>query len=230
LTMVAFCMVVAPFLLSPTDLTTFTTSAFLSLVGLSNIYFWRVYGNYFAQDAAEAVLLHTWTLGVEEQFYVIWPLVLLVLVRLASRHLLVILASLTIVAVGVSEYGAVYFPKAAYYLLPTRLFELLTGGVLAVFVSDRAQPRYFHSSVFAVGGYALILFALFKLNRESSFPGLNALAPCVGSALLIWAGTDGEPSRILSNRVLVFIGLISYSLYLWHWPIIAYVNYLGIPI
>ncbi len=230
LTMIAFCLLVSPFLLSANDLIVFTKSAFAAVVGLSNIFFLRAYGAYFAPEAGEAVLLHTWTLGVEEQFYIIWPILLLLIVSLARHRLLTILAGLTIVAVVVSAYGAEHFPKAAYYLLPTRFFELLIGGILAVFLADRQRPRWSHSPLVALVGYFLILYGLFRLNSQSTFPGLNALFPCLGSALLILYGTDRRPSAVLSNRVLVFIGLISYSLYLWHWPIIAYVNYLGIPI
>ena len=177
LTMVAFCMAIAPFLLSPTDFTRFAKSAFLSIAGLSNIFFWREYGNYFAQDASEAVLLHTWSLGVEEQFYVIWPLILLLLLRLAPNKLLVILTSLTIVAVGVSAYGADHFPKAAYYLLPTRFFELLIGGLLAVFVADRPQPRYFEFIQIRCGRLCPNSVRAFQIKQRVVVSGTQCARP-----------------------------------------------------
>ncbi|WP_434577658.1 acyltransferase [Pseudomonas sp. Z5-35] len=216
------------FILSPADLTRLNISALFSLLGASNIYIWMKYGNYFAADAAEAPLLHTWSLGIEEQFYLLWPLLLLTLYRLAPRYLLPILGIGIVVTLGVSEYATKLVPSAAYYLLPTRFFELLLGAALGIYLS---QPRSLGSTVsraYALAGAGLIVYSLLALSPDASFPGLNALIPCLGTALLILAGSGDTRSRLLTNRPMVFIGLISYSLYLWHWPLIAYLKYLGI--
>ena len=221
---------VGAFILSPVDLIRLNVSALLSLLGVSNIYIWVKYGNYFAADAGEAPLLHTWSLGIEEQFYVIWPLFIVLLYRLAPRYVLPVLAIGVVVAVGVSEYATGVFATAAYYLLPTRFFELMLGGLLGIYLH---QPRIIGKLTahgIAMVGYLLIGFSLFALNPNSTFPGINALIPALGAALLILAGSGDMRSRLLTCRPMVFIGLISYSLYLWHWPLIAYLNYLEIPI
>ncbi|EJM58786.1 putative acyltransferase [Pseudomonas sp. GM48] len=223
-------VIAGTFILSPVDLIRLNVSALLSLLGASNIYIWVKYGNYFAADASEAPLLHTWSLGIEEQFYVIWPLFIVLLYRLAPRYVLPILAIGVVLAVGFSEYATGVFATAAYYLLPTRFFELMLGGLLGIYLH---QPRVIGKLTahgYALAGYLLIGFSLFALNPDSTFPGINALIPCLGAALLILAGSGDCHSRLLTSRPMVFIGLISYSLYLWHWPLIAFLNYVEIPI
>ncbi len=217
--------------LSPADLVRLVKSMAYAMLGLSNVFFWHEYGNYFAGNASEAPLLHTWSLGVEEQFYVIWPLLVLLLIKLSRRYMMGTLVILTIGAIAVSEFAIGIVASASYYLLPTRFFELMIGGLLAFIMVNKAiEPRHY-SGLFLSAGFVLIGGSLFLLDKSSPFPGINALWPCLGAALLIWAGnTQHYLSRILTNRPMVFIGLISYSLYLWHWPIIAYLNYLGIAI
>lgn len=231
LTTVLLASVIAgAFILSPADLTRLNTSALFSLLGVSNIYIWVKYGNYFAADASEAPLLHTWSLGIEEQFYVIWPLLILVLYRLAPRYVLAVLGGGMVAAVGLSEYATNVFATASYYLLPTRFFELMLGGALGIYLYPARSISRRTALIAALAGSGLIGFSLFALSPETPFPGLNALAPCLGAALLILAGSGDVRSPLLTNRPMVFIGLISYSLYLWHWPLIAYLNYLDIAI
>lgn len=227
ITVLLACVIVAAFILSPTDLTRLNISALLSLTGMSNIYIWVKYGNYFAADATEAPLLHTWSLGIEEQFYVIWPLFLVALVRFAPRFVLPILGIGVLAAVGVSEYGTRLFATASYYLLPTRFFELMLGGLLAIYLYQPRAIGRLAARGYTLAGYVLIGFSLITLNSDSNFPGFDALIPCLGAALLILAGSGDVRSPFLTSRPMVFIGLISYSLYLWHWPLIAYLNYLG---
>jgi peptidoglycan/LPS O-acetylase OafA/YrhL len=222
--------IVGAFILSPVDLIRLNVSTLLSLLGVSNVYIWVKYGNYFAADASEAPLLHTWSLGIEEQFYLLWPLFIVVLYRLAPRYVLPIVALGVVVAVGASEYATGVFATAAYYLLPTRFFELMLGGVLAIYLHQPRVIAKLTAHGLALAGLLLIGFSLFALNANSTFPGINALIPCLGAALLILAGSGNTRSRLLTSRPMVFIGLISYSLYLWHWPLIAYLSYLEIPI
>lgn len=223
-------VIVGIFILSPVDLIRLNVSALLSLLGVSNLYIWIKYGNYFAADAGEAPLLHTWSLGIEEQFYVIWPLFIVLLYRLAPRYVLPILGIGVVLAVAVSEYATGVFATAAYYLLPTRFFELMLGGVLGIYLQQPRAVGKLAAHALALAGYLLIGFALLALDAKSTFPGLNALIPCLGAALLILAGSGDRHSRLLTCRPMVFIGLISYSLYLWHWPLIAYLTYLEIPV
>ncbi len=218
-------------LLSPSDLINLADSAIYATLGVSNIFFWREYGNYFSGNAAEAPLLHTWSLGVEEQFYLVWPILIIGISKLNRKHMAITLTALTISAIAVSEAGVNITASASYYLLPTRFFELMLGGLLALLFTKRQNISKPLSNLSFSSGILLIFGSLFLLDKSSHFPGLNALWPCLGAALIIWSGTNPQPiSRIITNKPMVFIGLISYSLYLWHWPIIAYLNYTNIKI
>jgi peptidoglycan/LPS O-acetylase OafA/YrhL len=224
-------LAVGYFVLSPVDLVRMMKSACLTMIGLSNVLFWHEYGTYFAGKATEAPLLNTWSLGVEEQFYIIWPLLVILLLKISRKYAAIALGILTICAVIVSVVGVTFSPLASYYLLPTRFFELMAGGLLALIaVRSRLESR-FASQVCFFAGISLLGGSLLWLNKSSAFPGTNAIWPCLGTVLLIWSGSiqDAAPS-ILTSRPLVFIGLISYSLYLWHWPVIAYLNYMNIEI
>lgn len=219
------------FLLSPADLIRLAKSSVFAMLGASNIFFWREYGNYFAGNATEVPLLHTWSLGVEEQFYLIWPLLVLLIFKLSRRHMVGVLMVLTLAALGVSEKMLGVFASASYYLLPSRFFELMIGGLLALWIDARPLESRRYADVFAMIGLALISGSLFFLDKSSSFPGINALWPCLGAMLLILSGNRSRfLSRILKFRLMVFVGLISYSLYLWHWPLIAYLHYTQVVI
>lgn len=218
-------------LLSPVDLERLAANALYALLGVSNLFIWVKYGNYFAADAGEAPLLHTWSLGVEEQFYVIWPLLIILLLRFAPRHLTSILGVGLVLAVGVSQYGTGLFSTASYYLLPTRFFELMIGGWLGIWhLRNVRQIGRGESLACKLAGALLVGGSLWLIGDGTAFPGLAALWPCLGAALLIHAGSGQHPAPWLGSRPLVLIGLVSYSLYLWHWPLIAYLNYLSIPL
>ncbi|HKS14323.1 MAG TPA: acyltransferase family protein, partial [Pseudomonas sp.] len=229
-TVLLACVTIGAVLLSPVDLMRLDASALYSLVGVSNIYIWLKYGNYFAADASEAPLLHTWSLGIEEQFYVIWPLLVLLVYRMAPRHLLLVMGGGVLIAVGLSQYATGVFATASYYLLPTRFFELMLGGWLGIYLQQPRSIGRLRALGCTAAGYLLIGQSLLLLDGNEPFPGFNALWPCLGVALLIYAGAGEGRSPLLSSRPMVFIGLISYSLYLWHWPLIAYLNYLEVPI
>jgi len=209
------------FLLTPSELsglgrTTAATSAFVS-----NITFWRDTG-YFDIAAERKPLLHTWSLAVEEQFYLLWPLVLFLVskTRANIRHLL---GAGILLSFGVSCYAVLREPGAAFFLLPTRAWELLVGAALTLGVVPQPRSRALRHGL-AVAGLAMIVVGLRWLDRTSPFPGWNALLPCVGTALLIHAGEQGNnvvSDRLLSRAPMVFVGLISYSLYLWHWPLLS---------
>lgn len=229
LTVVSASALVGLLMLSPADLNRMLASAVLALAGFSNIYFWREYGNYFATDTAEAILLHTWSLGVEEQYYAVWPLLLMLLSRLPSRAVIAAVWVLIVGATIGSQYASTLFASASYYLLPTRFFELAIGGVLALHAASRSPKPPAAAALAAMGGgLALIGFALVWLDKHATFPGFNALLPTLGTAALIYGGAH-HANWLLSARPMVAIGRISYSLYLWHWPLIAYANYADQP-
>lgn len=194
----------------------------------SNVYFWQNTG-YFAPAAEEKPLLHTWSLAVEEQFYLFVPLVVLVMRNarnLHRRRLAILLGLIGAASLAFSAYGASHHSVATFYLLPTRAWELLAGALLACRPArERDRPTPIGEGA-AGAGLVLILLPCMVYDSHTPFPGLAALPPVLGSALLIRAGS-GPVRRPAVNRLLawhpiVFVGLISYSLYLWHWPLLAF--------
>lgn len=219
--------------LLPDDFAEYARSL-MAMAGLvANFYFWRDTG-YFARAAEEKPLLHTWSLAVEEQFYIFVPVLLWAfwwLGRWGGRRRLV----LSLLVIGfVSSFAlgvwmTSWRPGAAYYLLPPRAWELFAGSLLAVAGRPRAVPRPLRESA-GLAGLGLIVWACVAFSPKTPFPGVSALAPVTGSMLLIWVGGCGGSlvSRLISLRAFVGIGLISYSLYLWHWPLMAGVRYLSV--
>lgn len=194
-------------------------SGIAALLSVSNIYFWSETG-YFATRADFMPLLHTWSLAVEEQFYLLFPPLLLVVTRLRWNVRWTLLVG-TLLAFAVSLWLSFNKPSVAYYLLPSRAWELGLGAVLAAGVVPELRGKLLRELAPAAGLVA-ILFSLLWVRSEMPFPGWVALLPCLGTALIIHAGgRSWLASRVLSARPVVFVGLLSYSLYLWHWPILA---------
>lgn len=186
---------------------------------VSNIVFWREAG-YFDVNSELKPLLHLWSLGVEEQYYLVWPL----LVFLLARKMKVALWATLSLAVASFALNAVLIgpqPALTFFLPVTRFWELLVGGLLA-FLKDRPWPNR-QRQAFSLGGVLLIAAALFLYDRQTWFPGWAASLPVAGTALVIAAGPAvWLNQRLLSNQPVVWVGLISYPLYLWHWPLFAY--------
>ena len=220
------------FLLLPSDYAKLGKSACYQSVFAANVFFWRNTG-YFAGPAEQMPLLHTWSLAVEEQFYLVVPLALSGLFcfpRLRRRGFLLALFALGIlISLAGSIYGVAHHPRATFYLLPTRAWELLVGAFVALLPTAALGSR--QRDVWCWLALGLILAPCFVYTKETPFPGLAALPPCLGTALFIWASgvTTGnrlpQVAQLLAKRPVVFIGLISYSLYLWHWPLFAFSAY-----
>ena len=196
---------------------------------VSNIVLWREAG-YFDVNSELKPLLHLWSLGVEEQYYLLWPLLVFLLAR-PSRLFL----SATIVLMGASFALNVYWigdlPAATFYLPITRFWELLIGGLLAFLVSQRPPDHEqaangqlaWYTHALSAGGLLLIATSIFLFDRHTPFPGWAATLPVLGTACMIAAGPTAPLNRsLLSTRLAVWIGLISYPLYLWHWPLFAF--------
>ena len=227
--MLGVSTIAALVILLPGDLLAFGKSMGSALLFGSNVYFWRQSG-YFATITETWPLLHTWSLGVEEQFYIFFPLCILVLGRWRRRVL-----PIAIVAMMAASFWAAQFLVGnmkgvmAFYLMPSRAWELLLGSLLATGIVPTIRHRMI-GALAALAGVAMILFAVLTYSAATPFPGLSAVPPVLGSALIIWAGQRGEHglSSILGSPPLRFVGLISYSLYLWHWPIFAFLRYAAI--
>ena len=207
----------------------FAKSWLSSLVGLSNIYYFQELSQYFAPETRSLSLLHTWSLAVEEQFYLIWPLALYLAYRFGKGRdghwpFRITLAG----TFALSVYLASAHPAAAYYLLPARLFEFMLGTGVALFSRQLPALNRPSAEILAGLGLAMIIATGLLLTKHDHFPGYNALWPTLGTAMVIYAGlhqTRTLTARLLSLPVMVFLGGISYSLYLWHWPPVALLHY-----
>ena len=221
----AFCTVVGAVVLFPADFVAFAKSLLAAAGFVSNFQFWSEAG-YFDLGASQKPLLHTWSLAVEEQFYFVFPALLWLLRKTRERTLLAALSALLVLSFAASLWAVTKAPVSAFYLLPFRFWELLLGGVLAVGKIPVPANTAMRNAV-AAAGLGLIFWSIFALSAASSFPGFNALPPCLGAALLIYAGSAGKTviNQSLSTRLPVFVGLISYSLYLWHWPLYVFAKY-----
>lgn len=200
---------------------------FFSSFGAANILFAQG-TNYFVQESHYQPLIHLWSLGVEEQFYVVWPLILLILCRFSNTALLTGITALGLASLLVSEKALATPGNASYFLPHYRAFELLIGAACAVLLKQspnlltKLQSDMLTSNLASLIGLAMIFIPAFLYSKTTPFPGLNALAPCVGTALLILFKPKGVFARALEHKASVFIGLISYPLYLYHQPVISF--------
>ena len=210
-------------LLLPHELAQLGTATVATMLFASNVYFWMQTG-YFAPAADSLPLLHTWSLAVEEQFYLLYPAVLMVLWRLAGRRLAAAVLLLVVVSFAVSAWASVARPGAAFFLAPFRAWELLSGAVLAMLPPARmSRPVIRHA--LSLIGLAAIALSFAALDKTAPVPGTGALPAVIGTAAVIAAGLGGHTTpagRLLSWPPIVFIGLFSYPLYLWHWPALTF--------
>lgn len=198
---------------------------------VSNFVLWTESG-YFDNLSDTKPLLHLWSLGIEEQFYIVWPLLLWLGWRLGS-NLLMMAVSIGLISFGLNLSSVHPTPSAAFYLPLTRFWELLVGSVLAYATLAEKNSiahdlsRKFSGSLTSMFGVILLITGFFVISRERLFPGWWAVLPTLGAVLIIAAGAHAWLNRvILSNRVLVWFGLISFPLYLWHWPLLSFARIL----
>ncbi|OAN14314.1 hypothetical protein A3K86_12105 [Photobacterium jeanii] len=225
----SFC--IAYFLYLPEDFVRVADSVRYASAFIANVYFERNSG-YFAPSSDVLPLLHIWSLSVEEQFYLIWPVCLFLLLKFVNNNkLMTILITIFIVAISYSQISTITAPNAAYFLLQSRLFEMFSGALLAIVCVDK-RNRNIHFTfltyqVLSIVGAGVLVILFFSYSSNISFPGINALWVVLATAALIFSGERSNTLSccILSNKVVAFLGKISYSLYLWHWPIIAFYNY-----
>jgi peptidoglycan/LPS O-acetylase OafA/YrhL len=221
------CIPFAWLWLLPVAMKDFSQSLVSVSVFASNIWFWRESG-YFDTAAELKPLLHTWSLAVEEQFYVFFPLFLMLIWKLGRRWVVIVLAPVFVASLLLAQWASIAEPTAAFYLLPTRGWELLIGAFAAIYLSRRTKPTFNKglSDFLAWLGVAMILVSVFSYSAATPFPGFYALLPTLGAVLVIlFANQRTVMGRMIGNNVFVGIGLISYSAYLWHQPLFAFLRH-----
>ncbi|WBU65353.1 acyltransferase family protein [Paracoccus aerodenitrificans] len=220
------CSVAAWYWFLPRDMKDFSQSLAASALFLSNFLFLQE-SAYFDIESELKPLLHTWSLAIEEQYYILFPLFFGFLFRRLRRHLLPVTAGLILLSFGWSIWQSIDAPQRAYFQLSTRIWELLVGVAAMLILSQRkesdARP---YGDMLAAVGLALVLVSVFTFDEATLFPGPFAAAPVMGTALVvIYAQPGTRTARLLSLRPLVLIGLISYSAYLFHQPMLAFLSY-----
>ncbi|MBS0419119.1 MAG: acyltransferase [Proteobacteria bacterium] len=206
----------------PFEMKSFCKSLLAAVFCVSNLFFWGKDG-YFQALSMPKPLLHTWSLAVEEQFYFAFPLFLMLAYHLVRKKIDYLVITLFVFSLAVGLLGAYYRGAAAFYLAPARARELLLGALLSLQVFPELRSR-FNRNLASLLGLAMIGFSLVYFSADTLYPGIASIVPCLGAALIIEAGRSGDSfvGSLLATRPMVFIGLISYSLYLWHWPIIVF--------
>ena len=224
-TVILLTLIVCLFLFDSKTLEFFGKSVTASTLFVSNILYWRE-TDYFTPLGTKP-LLHTWSLAVEEQFYIFFPLLIISINRFFKKRYFAVLLGICIISFLIS-IESVYFHKVAtFYLLPTRAWELLFGAILSLEVIPEVKSNVCRN-VISIVGLGLILFCLVYYSESTLFPGLSAILPVLGTGFIIYSGLARETTivkKCLSFNPLVFIGLISYSIYLWHWPILVLLKY-----
>jgi peptidoglycan/LPS O-acetylase OafA/YrhL len=216
-------------LLAPRELEVLCAQSIAALTSTSNLFFW-MRTSYFAPHAELKPMLMTWSLGVEEQFYLLFPLLLGSIWARGRRYLLPSLAGLSIVSLAVSIFQVSFYPSASFFLLTSRWWELGLGTILGIYEVGHAREvsgrgEVWRREVFGIVGIVGVVAGALLYNATTLFPGVGALLPVAASLMLLSSRESWVNRNVLSLKVLVAVGLISYSLYLWHWPILSLAEY-----
>ena len=235
LVVVAVTLIACALVMFSRDLRVVARSAVAVLAFVPNVVFWRGVDfvdmttiNYFGRRLHEQPLLHTWSLGVEEQFYLLFPITLFAVWRLRRSLVLPALVAGAVISLALSAWLTPGSPGVAFYLLPARGFELLAGGLVAWRGAAASPARGPMRDAAAAVGLALILAPTYLYDSRTPFPGIHAVAPVLGTVLLLRFGPGTVTGAALSWPPLVFVGLISYSAYLWHQPLFALARYISL--
>lgn len=223
--MIAVTSLFASIFMMPKDLMDFSKSLVATVFSGSNMLFWWQSG-YFDGAAEAKPLLHTWSLAVEEQFYLVFPISLAMAYRFFPKRIMIVLVSAIVLTFVLSVVFMKISPISSFYLAPLRAWELLIGSMIAL-----AKPPEFKKQIYrdalSVAGLAAIIVPAILYTKLTPFPAQGALLPVLGSAAIIFAGVNGTSlvGRMLALRPVVFVGLLSYSFYLWHWPALVIYEY-----
>jgi peptidoglycan/LPS O-acetylase OafA/YrhL len=223
-----FSLALSYFLFLPKDFQSVFQSLVAATLFASNLLFWKTAG-YFDSTAELKPLLHTWSLSIEEQFYLLYPLLLFLISRLPLRRAFAILFVIACLSLFFSEFYLHGQSPSVFYLPQFRAWELLTGALLAIGFFPPVRSRLGRETLSCLG-IVVLGYGIFAFDDQTLFPGAKALFPCLGAALIIHADASERTfvGRVLGCKFLIAFGLISYSLYLWHWPLIVFTKYYAI--
>ncbi|AGP81544.1 acyltransferase 3 [Alteromonas mediterranea MED64] len=222
---VAVSTVLAYFLFMPSELRDYGQSMAAAVTYLSNVFFY-ISSDYFEGPSELKPLLHTWSLAVEEQFYILYPILLVYLLNKSEKQAKLIIFALALVFFVATLIGMEFDRSAMFYLSPFRFWELLIGAWLAFLLIETEGPENKLAEVLVLGGLFSILYSVFFIDESVPFPGASALPAVIGASLIIYAGNSSKLAlNLLSNSPMVWFGKISYSLYLWHWPVVVFFGY-----
>ncbi len=222
-TVIAFSLPFAWVFMLPKAMKEYSGSVLSALLFSSNFWFWKEV-SYTAEPSVLKPFLHTWSVSAEEQFYVIFPVVLIIVWKFSRNKLVPVFVLGFILSLLLAHYGSLKFRDASFYLLPTRGWELLAGAILAKLELDKGRSSHpFLDYTMPALGLLLILVSVVSFNDQMNLPSFMTGWPVLGTMLIIWFTKRGElVTNVLSSRLFVAVGLISYSLYLWHFPIFAF--------
>lgn len=226
-------LLVTTLLYLPSDYVDFLKSEKYTSLLISNQYFSKVTSGYATPDAASLPLLHTWSLAIEWQWYLALPLGLWLLNRYVAKSVFkATVLGLTLAAMALALYLSYAYPDRNYYFFTARIFELMVGSCAVIFSRETFRLKRLSASLICALALATLFYCATREDILSGFPGYHAIAVCLATAVLLFRGIGDASvtSKLLAFRPLVFIGTLSYSLYVWHWPILAVTSYLGIAL
>ena len=228
-----FSTLIASIYLPPSRFVEFSKSILYSLGFSSNFYFYFSELNYFEFEGLFLPFLHTWSLSVEEQYYILFPILLFIFFNYSKKNLFIFLIFSFLISFFLAEYGSRNLQNSTFYFLHSRMWELLAGSILAylkINISKRNSIKLIHNYIPSIGLLMIFLSLLLFYDEKIRHPSFFTLLPVIGTCLIIWFGEEKNDivSKLLSTKLFVGIGLISYSLYIWHFPIFSFAKISGL--